>query len=69
MTSPVLWSLIVVQLALGLFDIVYHHELTERLPWRRSQRLNNCTASATSHMRRCSSRSASPSRTASGRCW
>ncbi|HZN29641.1 MAG TPA: TIGR01777 family protein, partial [Xanthobacteraceae bacterium] len=38
MTSPVLWSLIVVQLALGLFDIVYHHELTERLPWRRSQR-------------------------------
>ena len=34
MTSPVLWSLIVVQLALGLFDIVYHHELTERLPWR-----------------------------------
>jgi len=37
MTSPVLWSLIAVQLALGLFDILYHHELTERLAWRRSQ--------------------------------
>jgi uncharacterized protein len=37
-TSPVLWSLIAVQLALGLFDILYHHELTERLPWRPSQR-------------------------------
>ena len=38
MTSPVLWSLIVVQIAIGLFDIVYHHELTERLAWRPSQR-------------------------------
>jgi uncharacterized protein len=38
MTSPVLWSLIAVQLALGLFDIIYHHELTERLPWRPTQR-------------------------------
>ena len=37
MTSSVLWSLICVQLALGLFDIVYHHEMTERLPWRRAQ--------------------------------
>ena len=37
MTSPVLWSLICVQLALGLFDIVYHHEMTERLAWRPSQ--------------------------------
>jgi uncharacterized protein (TIGR01777 family) len=38
MNSPLLWSLIVVQLALGLFDILYHHELTERLAWRPSQR-------------------------------
>jgi hypothetical protein len=38
MTSPMLWILIFVQLALGLFDILYHHELTERLAWRPSQR-------------------------------
>jgi hypothetical protein len=38
MTSPVLWVLIAFQLAMGLFDIVYHHELTERLAWRPSQR-------------------------------
>src|SRR5262249_54933335 len=38
MTSPLLWTLIVVQLALGLFDIVYHHEIMERLAWRSSQR-------------------------------
>jgi uncharacterized protein len=38
MTSPVLWSLIAIQLALGLFDIVYHHEMMERLAWRVSQR-------------------------------
>ena len=37
MTSPLLWTLIVVQLALGLFDIVYHHEMMERLAWRTSQ--------------------------------
>src|SRR4051812_19339342 len=38
MNSPVLWTLIVFQLAMGLFDILYHHELTERLAWRPSQR-------------------------------
>jgi uncharacterized protein len=38
MTSPVLWTLIAVQLALGLFDIVYHHEMTERIAWRPRQR-------------------------------
>jgi uncharacterized protein len=38
MTSPLLWTLIAVQLALGLFDIVYHHEMMERLAWRVSQR-------------------------------
>jgi uncharacterized protein (TIGR01777 family) len=38
MTSPLLWSLIAIQIALGAFDMVYHHELTERLAWRPSQR-------------------------------
>lgn len=32
------WILISIQLVLGLFDIVYHHELTERIAWKRSQR-------------------------------
>src|SRR3954470_24161805 len=38
MNSSVLWSLVAIQFALGAFDVLYHHELTERLPWRRSQR-------------------------------
>jgi uncharacterized protein len=38
MTSTPLWSLIVLQMAMGAFDIAYHHELTERLAWRPSQR-------------------------------
>jgi uncharacterized protein len=38
MTSPLLWTLIAIQLALGLFDILYHHEMMERLAWRVSQR-------------------------------
>jgi hypothetical protein len=38
MTSGLLWSLIAVQMALGAFDTLYHHELTERLAWRPSQR-------------------------------
>src|SRR5215813_2032870 len=38
MNSPVLWSLVAVQFALGAFDVLFHHELTERLAWRRSQR-------------------------------
>jgi uncharacterized protein len=36
--TPLLWSLVVIQTALGAFDTIYHHELTERLAWRRSQR-------------------------------
>jgi uncharacterized protein (TIGR01777 family) len=32
------WSLILLQIAMGGFDILYHHELTERLSWRPSQR-------------------------------
>ena len=38
MTSTLLWTLIAVQIALGAFDTLYHHELTERLAWRASQR-------------------------------
>jgi uncharacterized protein (TIGR01777 family) len=38
MTSPLLWTLITLQIAMGLFDTLYHHELTERLAWRPSQR-------------------------------
>jgi uncharacterized protein len=38
MTSSPLWSLIILQMAMGAFDIAYHHELTERLAWRPAQR-------------------------------
>ncbi|MEM8972337.1 MAG: TIGR01777 family oxidoreductase [Pseudomonadota bacterium] len=34
MLSPLLWTLVVVQLAMGGFDIVFHHEMTERLAWK-----------------------------------
>jgi len=37
MTSQLFWSLMLVQLVMGGFDTVYHHELTERLAWRISQ--------------------------------
>ena len=37
MTS-LLWILIAVQIAMGVFDTFYHHEFTERLAWRPSQR-------------------------------
>src|ERR1700755_2856198 len=33
-----LWSLIGIQIVMGAFDTFYHHELTERLAWRLSQR-------------------------------
>src|SRR5262249_10299434 len=36
--TPLLWTLIVIQVAMGGFDTLYHHELTERLAWRPSQR-------------------------------
>jgi uncharacterized protein len=36
--TPLLWSLIAVQIALGAFDTLYHHEFKERLAWRGSQR-------------------------------
>jgi uncharacterized protein len=38
MTSTLLWTLIAAQVALGAFDTLFHHELTERLAWRPSQR-------------------------------
>ena len=38
MTSPLLWTLIAIQIAMGAFDTFYHHEMTERLAWRPSQR-------------------------------
>src|ERR1700759_156138 len=38
MTSSLLWSLITIQIAMGAFDTFYHHEMTERLAWRPSQR-------------------------------
>src|SRR5271156_7012216 len=36
--TPLLWTLIAVQIAMGAFDTFYHHEMTERLAWRPSQR-------------------------------
>ncbi len=39
MTDPILWTLISIQIAMGLFDTLFHHELTERLAWRASQKL------------------------------
>jgi uncharacterized protein (TIGR01777 family) len=37
-TSSLLWTLIAIQVLMGAFDTFYHHELTERLAWRPSQR-------------------------------
>ncbi len=38
MIPDMLWYLILAQLVMGLFDTVYHHELTERIAWRPRQR-------------------------------
>jgi uncharacterized protein len=35
--TPLLWTLVAIQVAMGAFDTLYHHELTERLAWRVSQ--------------------------------
>jgi uncharacterized protein (TIGR01777 family) len=35
--STMLWTLIAIQIAMGAFDTLYHHEMTERLAWRPSQ--------------------------------
>ena len=37
MNSYLLWSLIMIQIVMGAFDTLYHHEFTERLAWRPSQ--------------------------------
>ncbi len=35
--TTLLWTLVFIQVAMGGFDTLYHHELTERLAWRPSQ--------------------------------
>lgn len=35
-SSPFLWTLVAIQIAMGGFDVIFHHELTERLAWRKS---------------------------------
>ena len=37
MNSTLLWTLISIQIFMGAFDTLYHHEFTERLAWRPSQ--------------------------------
>lgn len=39
MENPVLWTLISIQIFMGLYDTLVHHEGTERLAWRASQKL------------------------------
>ena len=34
MTDRTLWTLVYLQIAMGAFGTLYHHELTERLAWR-----------------------------------
>jgi uncharacterized protein len=36
--TPLLWILVGLQIAMGAFDTFYHHEFTERLAWRPTQR-------------------------------
>jgi len=36
--TDLLWLLITLQIAMGAFDTLFHHELTERLAWRPSQK-------------------------------
>ena len=36
--TDLLWVLITLQIAMGAFDTLFHHELTERLAWRPSQK-------------------------------
>jgi len=35
--TTVLWIFIAVQMAMGALDTLYHHEMTERLAWRKTQ--------------------------------
>ena len=34
MHSTLLWTLVAIQIAMGGFDVVFHHEMTERLAWK-----------------------------------
>lgn len=36
--SDLLWTLVALQIAMGAFDTLFHHELTERLAWKPSQK-------------------------------
>ena len=36
--TQLMWTLIAIQIVMGVFDTFYHHEFTERLAWRPSQR-------------------------------
>ena len=36
--TDVLWTLLTLQIAMGAFDTLFHHELTERLAWKSSQK-------------------------------
>ncbi len=38
MTDPLLWTLITIQIIFGASDTLFHHEMTERLAWRQSQK-------------------------------
>ena len=38
MDNPILWTLISIQVAMGAFDTLVHHEGSERLAWRASQK-------------------------------
>ncbi|CCE09642.1 conserved membrane hypothetical protein [Bradyrhizobium sp. STM 3843] len=35
--TPLLWTLIAIQIVMGVFDTFYHHEFTARIAWRPSQ--------------------------------
>ena len=37
--TDTIWTLVALQIAMGAFDTLFHHEGTERLAWRPSQRL------------------------------
>ncbi len=34
MMAPLLWTLVAAQIAMGGFDVIFHHEITERLAWK-----------------------------------
>ena len=67
MTS-LLWTLIAIQIAMGMFDTFYHHELTERLAWRPSHAVNSSYIACGICFTRCCSSSLAGSKcTASSR--